>query len=451
MSDEQRARELLRRAAQLPDEILPPVQQLIRAGRRRRRLRSAQRTLAVGVVAALAVVIPQAIHAINAGPASNRPGRPVTRPPVMPSGPTGAQMAKFRWSKLPPSPLGPRQQAILTPAGRYLIELGGMRDGNSVNDGAALDLLTSRWHKIAAVDGNVGFDQAVTVWTGRYLFVTNGQEESCLAGKPVAPCLPDAGLYDPVTNRWTLTQLPRVMEGLDPVSVTWTGRVVVLAGLDAHHGRLAVAAYDPATGRWQVITPRLPVGHPPTWVYLTEAGGRVILWSGWLGSNPHADVAGVDVLAFNDAGPNPVGAWRTVTVNWPQAQTFSAAIFTGRSLLITPGSQWCSICATDYHIYRAYFVNPVTLGRTATVPYDTVGSSGPDYIWAGRTVIGIHFGRGNPVPYLLRHLGDYDPGTGKWRALPPAPGRAQPDVLPVWTGRELVVVTEQGTTLALHR
>ena len=445
MTDEQQARHLLLRAATLPDEIIPPVQQLIRQGRRRRKVRSAQRMLAVGAVAVLAIATPQVIHAINTAPPQ------WTSATAMDNGPTGTQLAKYRWSALPPSPLGPRQQTILALAGRYLIQLGGLRNGNFVNDGAALNLKTSNWHTIAAAPGNVGFDQAVTAWTGRELFVTNGQNASCPAGEPVAPCLPQAGLYDPVTDRWTVTQLPRAMDGLDPVSVTWTGRVVVLAGLDAQNGRLAVAAYRPATDRWQVITPRLPVGHPPSWAYLVATASRVILWSGWTGDNSRINEAGIDVLAFNDTAPNPVGAWHAIAGRWPQAESFGTAVFTGHEILITPGGQWCGICSTVYQIRRAYFVDPLTLRTRSTVPYDTVGSPGPDFIWAGRTIVGIHFGHGNPVPYLLHNLGDFDPGLGKWRALPAATGRAQPDVLPVWTGAELLVVTEQGTTLALHR
>lgn len=83
------------------------------------------------------------------------------------------------------------------------------------SDGAAFDVATGRWHRIARVTGNVGFTKAITAWTGRQLFVTNGVTASCLGGGPATQCLPHAGLYDPATNRWQTTLLPKQMEGLE--------------------------------------------------------------------------------------------------------------------------------------------------------------------------------------------------------------------------------------------
>ena len=173
VTDEEQARDLLARATRLPDGA-PPVQQLIRLGRRRRKVRVTQRTLAVGLVAVLAVVIPQAVRTTSGGPPS--PKQPASG---QPHGPTAAQIARFTWSKLPPSPLGPRQQPLLTLAGRYLIGSAAPHNGATGHDGAAFDLKTRRWHKIAPMPGNPGFYQALTVWTGRQLFVADGGTESC--------------------------------------------------------------------------------------------------------------------------------------------------------------------------------------------------------------------------------------------------------------------------------
>src|SRR5487761_1381070 len=70
-----------------------------------------------------------------------------------------------------------------------------------------------------------------------------------------------------------------VGDGLDLAAAVWTGRDVILAGVNASHGRLGVAAYDPAARHWQVITPVLPAGHPPRSVAMVSAAGRLILWS----------------------------------------------------------------------------------------------------------------------------------------------------------------------------
>lgn len=449
MSDEEQVRDLLQRATGLPDEITPPVRELIGRGRRRRKVRSAQRTLGVGIVAALAIATPQVIHTIDAAP----PPSTAASAGATYSGPSGAQLAKYTWSTLPPSPLGPRDQPTLVAAGRYVIELGGLRKGNTNNDGAAFDLKTRRWHKIAAVRANVGFDNATTVWTGSELFVTNGQVASCLGGEPVAPCLAHAGLYNPKSNRWTVTMLPRKMEGLFPTAAVWTGHVVVLAALDAHHGRLAVGAYNPATNRWQVITPRLPDGHPPAVIRLVATPYQVIMWSQWLVNKPnaHSNDAGVDVLGLPILRPNHLGPWHNMTGKWAQNRGVGPPVSFNAVILFPPSTQWCSLCTTSARVYNGFLANAFGLRRIVTIPLGPVGGTLPDWLWAGRTIISVVHGRGNPLPFKLTNIADDDLATNTWRLLAAAPGDAHTDALPVWTGRELLVVTEQGTTLALHR
>jgi len=185
-----------------------------------------------------------------------------------------------------------------------VIELGGLRNGGPTSDGAVFDLKTRRWHKIAAVPDDVGLDQAVTAWTGHELLVTNGQHVTCAPLAPTLKCVAHAGLYDPVTNRWSVTSLPGPMYGLALVAVVWTGRVVVLAALDARHGRLAVSAYGPATGRWKVITPRLPAGHRPALIQLVATYDRVLMWSQRVGKTEPDGLTdvGIDVLALPTPG-----------------------------------------------------------------------------------------------------------------------------------------------------
>jgi hypothetical protein len=443
MTDEEQARDLLERASRLPDEIAPPVQQLIQLGRRRRKLRSAQRTLAIGVVAILAAVTPQVINAINVAPAAGG------------SGPTGVEIAKFKWSALPPSPLGPRDDPLLVAAGSYVVELGGSHADRGFNNGAVFDLRTRRWHKIAAPGGgNVGFFDATAVWTGSELFVTNNLAPPCPKGKPAtAFCQPHAGLYNPVTNRWTVTQLPRALKGLGVVAAVWTGRVVVLAALDSQKGPLAVTAYNPATGRWQVITPHLPTGHPPAFIQLIATSNRVIMWSDWRPDEIQGtgNKSGIDVLAFDDRTANPVTPWRTLTGNWPQVRYPGSPVFTGNSILISPGSHWCIFPHCSHRLRNGFFVSPMTLRQTAVLPTGPLGLVVPRYIWADRTIIAVALGRGIPEPFRLTDLSDYDPGTHTWRSLAAVSKSIYTNTLPVWTGSELLVVTTRGGLLALHR
>jgi hypothetical protein len=227
--------------------------------------------------------------------------------------------------------------------------------------------------------------------------------------------------------------------------------VVVLATLDANRGRLTVGTYNPVTGRWQMITPDLPTGHPPRFVAMAATDNRVILWSGWAVEGPPNPTVGIDVLAFADDQSSLVGPWHNVTGKWPQGLVVSNPVYTGDSILLPPNRQWCSICLTVAHKYNGYFVNPVTLHRTATVPGGPLDQDVADFIWTGRTVIAVANGRGNPLPFKLTNLADYDPGTRTWRSLAAAPRADQTNSMPVWTGHELLVVTDQGATLALHR
>jgi hypothetical protein len=455
MTEEQQARDLLLRATRLPDEIEPPVQHLIKQGRQRRKLRSARRTLATAAAAVLAIVTPLVIGTISLSSPPAEPSKPDI-PNVFPqlgSGPDADGLAKFTWSALPPSPLGPRDKPLLTVAGPDVLELGGLRNDHPVNDGAAFNLKTGRWSKIAAVPGSVGFDQAVSVWTGRELFVTDGVPEFCKAAHSFPPevCTPHAGLYDPVHNRWSTTQLPRAMDGLDPVAAVWSGRLVVLAALDAAHGDLVVGAYAPATGRWQIITPHLPAGHPPSLIRMVATSEQVVMWSGWLVNKPSANDAGIDVFAFPDNRPDPVHPWRNVAGNWPQYRNLGPPIYTGNAILFPPAMHWCSICGGDYHVFNGFFVISGALDRTVSVRTGPFSFQLPAFVWTGRLIIAVVPGSGNPLPFKLTDLAEYNPSTSAWRPLAASPRDAHTDTLPVWTGSELLVVTEQGTVLALHR
>jgi hypothetical protein len=305
----------------------------------------------------------------------------------------------------------------------------------------------------------VGFWNAVTAWTGRQLFVTNGQEEPCLSipGHPGIPanCWPHAGLYDPVTNRWTETKLPVPMYGLYLMAAVWNGRDVILAGVNhVHHPTMSVAAYDPATNHWRMITPRLPVEHPTIDVSLVATPGRVILWSQWdyfHHVKPVAfDVSGVDVLSL---GPN--GTWSNVTDHWPQTQAITAPVFTGSAILVSPSPFWCDNCSIPGPIfYPGYFADPVTLQRTL-IPLGPLGQAhqaGPPFIWTGRTIIAINLNPRGGEPVLRRDdMALYDPATRRWQRLPAPPGRPTPAVTPIWAGNQLLLLSADGSLLWFHR
>lgn len=357
-------------------------------------------------------------------------------------------LAAFHWARLRPSPLGPRSQPILAWTGKELIELGGLRKGNTTQDGAAYDPATGRWHKIAPMRVNVGFDNATAAWTGHQLFVTNGQVASCLAGQPLSNCLPRAGLYDPATNHWTTTLLPKAMEGMSPQASVWTGRDVVLAAANENRGGMAVASYSPATRRWKVITPRLPSRHPAAFVALADAPGRVLLWAAWDRFKGNGLYWGVDVETLTRDG-----RWRDVTGDWPQDHSLTGFADTRRGILVSPSEFWCGPCPGPYVAFPGFFANPVTLHRTA-IKAGPLGQAVPLFIWTGRAIIAVNLGASVDGPGVRIRPDDmamYIPATKHWFRLAAAPGRPAVSVTPVWTGTELLTLTDRGRLLAFRR
>jgi hypothetical protein len=448
MTDEQQLQALLMAATELPDELPPPVQRLIRLGRRRRNLRAGLRTVTIGAVAALAVAAAPIIHALA-------PPRPV--PPTSPgeSGPSAAAIARYHWSTLPPSPLGARSNPVAAWTGKELLELGGYRHGRAVRDGAAFDPASGRWHSIAPVPGNVAVWSTIQVrsaWTGRQLFFF-GLAGSCFDKPPYLRCPHTAGLYDPATNHWTTTVMPAAMDGaFNSAVAVWTGHDIVVATVLTSLGRLRVASYDPATGRWRVITPVLR-DHPAREIAVVATSDRVIVWSQWDRFSNHRsgglDHAGVDVLALSRAG-----RWRDATGQWPQHESVTSPVFTGRSILVPPGQNWCGeICVLPYTWFPGYFANPVTL-RRSIIPLGPLDQALPAYVWTGRTIVAIDLeeittgpgGRIRPDDMAL-----YDPGTARWTRLAAAPGRPSFAAAPLWTGNELLALTDSGRLLAFER
>lgn len=362
---------------------------------------------------------------------------------------TGVLAYHWHWTALKASPLGVRYSPILVWTGGELIELGGLRKNITPASGAAYDPVTRRWRRIAQVHGNVGFANAVTAWTGRQLFVTNGQTASCRAGQPRSDCLPQAGLYDPAANRWSTTLLPRQLDGLAPMAAVWTGSHIVLAADNTNRGRLGVASYDPATGRWKVITPQLPRRHPARFPSLVATPSRLILWSLWdrimQFKNGASDRAGVDVLVLGQTGQ-----WRYVTGNWPH-ESVNSPVFTGHSILVSPGEIWCGlICIPPPTWFPGYFANPGTLHRSI-IPLGPLGRAVPAFIWTGHEVVAIDLY--DEISGYVRpdDLALYNPATGRWYPLPHPPGYPPLGTPPVWASHQLLVLTDHGALLAFRR
>jgi hypothetical protein len=476
MTDDQQLRSLLRLAAELPDDVQPPVGPLLRRARRTRRVRAVCSVLAVVAVTGAAFALPSAIRGLSRGsrgPTTSGHGK---------RGPTAAQLAHFRWSSLPPSPLGSRSQPLLTWTGKELIELGGIKNHMQQTDGAAFVPAAAQWHSIAPAPYNVGFSSGwtgrnysnvVDAWTGDELFVTNGDFESCAGSSSGSPamCYPHAGLYDPSTNSWSSTKLPKQMYGLDLQSAVWTGSDIVIAGTSccatfspnaatpAAHPRLGVAAYNPATNHWRMITPPLPARHLPISVAMVATHDRVLLWSMWsrtknIAFSGYGGGSGVDVLSL-DGGHR----WSTIARGWPQHGTVDNPSYAAGRILLPPSHLWCGLCGGDIGTYPAQVAAARTLTRW-TIPSGPLAlhhlDEPPVWLWNGSSVIAANtvasnYMRGQGQLVWITQIAAFDPVTWRWTAtLPTPPGEPPVAANPIWAGRQLLLLTASGGLLSFH-
>jgi hypothetical protein len=469
MSDEQQLRSLLTLAAEPPDSVQAPVPALLERARRHRTRRRRGIAAAAAAGATAVVLLAAGLPAVLGTVGGTRPS--ATAPSGLfpagqqhsPSGPTVAQIARYRWSALPPSPLGPRTSPLLTWAGNELIEIGGPgAPGTSPLAAAAYTPATGRWRIIAPVPSRLGATlwtrnapPPVTVWTGSELFLTDGSwgappPPGVQGGHPLigAPVL----IYDPTANTWTHTNLPVQMYLATPLAATWTGRDVVLAGVSSGH--VHVTFYDPATGRWTTADPALPAGHPARSVSLLAAGNRLLLWSWW--DRTHAFhqgasiTSGTDVLALGPSGP-----WQVVTGSWPQHEgPVAPPSYTGSQVLISASQIWCGLaCSPPPASIPGYFADPVNLHRTS-IPAGPLGQTEPTYIWTGRAIIA--FGGATisgPRGLTMRPgaMALFDPATSRWQRLPAVPGYPYPaGGAPLWTGTQLLYLTLKGCLLTFR-
>jgi hypothetical protein len=462
VNDEQQIRSLLALAAEPSDQVQPPVAQMVERGRRARKVRASMSVLSVAAVVAATFALPPIIRSLS--PGNSRPPGVVRHPPnlfpgYLPQqpGPSAAQLSHFRWSTLATSPLGRRSQPILAWTGRDLLELGGMRNWKFTNAGAAFNPSSGRWRRIAPAPNTIGLASAVATWTGHDLFVTNGHVPPDWPAALGAP----AGLYDPATNRWTTTELPRQLLGLVLRAAEWTGRNILVAAVGAsgnlgNPGRLAVASYDPSAKRWHVVTPRLPAGHHPVDLALVATPSRGILWSLWsrtkkISKNGYAISSGLDVLALAADG-----RWKTVTGGWPQQRTVEDPVYSNGTILVPPGQIWCGTCSHPYFDYPAYLTNATTLAERAVPAGPLVPHTGiepPIWLWNGRAALAANVltaGRDPAQRPWISQMAVFDAGPSRWTGLPIPRGRPAMAANPLWAGRELLLLIASGRLLAFH-
>ena len=419
--------------AHLPDDGPLAVAGQVQTARRGRQLQLAVTLLGIAALATSGLAFAAALRSSASLRISCQCGVPG---PV-----TASELSRAHWSALPRSPLGPRSDPIVAWTDPFLIELGGTRNGVIQRDGAVFDASVQRWRRIAAVPGSIGLNGAVSVSTSpvsRQLFVASDKV---------------AGLYDPVTNRWTTTKLPRQLAGLHLIAPVWTGYDVILAGTSgsAARPRLAVAAYQVADRRWQTITPRLPARHPARAVSMVATWHRVILWSMWSRRARTPDghiLSGVDVRVLHDH----MRQW-TPMRHWPQHRVVDGAVFAQFQILIPPGQYWYGGPGSSGES-PARFADAGSLALTAIPgsPLVTGPVTQPAiWLWNGNTVLAANVsGYSEAAPNgRLGSLAAYDFYSGRWHVLRRVPGGPALATAPFFARQQLLVLTLDGRLLFL--
>lgn len=241
---------------------------------------------------------------------------------------------------------------------------------------------------------------------------------------PVAPVLTGGGPWE---------QLPRppandIFQGPELGSAVWTGKELLLLADSAFTpppsmGPPDALAYDPATGGWRVLP------EPP--LRPDEDGGGVPVWTGTellLVSRTGSPLAyDADADRWRQLAPPPLGRRRTWTIQ----------AWTGRQLLVVGGT--CGSGVDD--LCRDGAAYDPAADTWTPVPGLAGGAIAPEAAsaWTGSELVVWSTTADKAGRSVANTASAYDPGAGRWRALPPAPITPRRLAALVWAGDRLLV------------
>jgi N-acetylneuraminic acid mutarotase len=346
--------------AQRPDEELPtPVSRRERPPGRRR---------AIATAIAICVLL-GGVTAV-AGTRSGHTHAPASRPRVVIRDP---------WRSLPPSPLGPRANAVAVWTGDDVLVWGGYR-GNpatplALQSGAAYHPTTKLWSKIA--DNQWAHPGAVGVWAEDrlYILAKNGGAK-----------------YNPTTNAWRdIARLPDGSGG-GFRAAAWTGTTLFGVLAEREVGTIAVARYDNGRNEWTI--------------------GKSLRASSQADQNSVSTVWTGKELVVSD-GASSVWAYDPTTDAWRALASLSQSATS--SSITSIGGKLVAVYVADDRLRAARAVG--SRWRTiADSPHTPITQ--PIAIDAGGTLVAIdRSGRSTPQRV--------DPSTGRWVSLdgyPLSPG-----------------------------
>ncbi len=314
----------------------------------------------------------------------------------------------------------------------------GEQLGRPLGDGARYNPQTRTWRPMSEEGAPAPRRGHTATWTGSEMIVWGGYGDtfysSSRARNPDDQVFGDGARYDPIADVWR----PMSAEGAPSPralhSAVWTGSEMIVWG---GPGLADGGRYDPAGDAW---LPLLGEDAPAdTGHYLLDSrpfgawtGAATLFWGGTTG--------GLYSPALDTWRSMPEMAPRELTgpTGVRDVGSYTVGAWTGSQLVVWGGY------ATRFVSYLAngavYDPNSNSW-QEIDGPPGMHGRAGNAAVWDGRDVIfwgGDSYAKGTSfTPY-----GDgarFNPTTGKWSILPPAPAAARYRHSAVWTGTEMIV------------
>ncbi|HPA80916.1 MAG TPA: hypothetical protein PLS95_08905 [Thermoanaerobaculales bacterium] len=297
--------------------------------------------------------------------------------------------------------------------GSEMIIWGGFSSGVS-RPGGIYDPATDSWRTLTEVGAPYGRENVTSVWTGSKAIFWGGEPD----GDPFTPGT--GGIYDPVTDSWSLTTTVNAPTNRYGHTAVWTGtEMIVFGGIGTD---TLAKRYRPATNTWANATlvnaPGARDHHAAVWT-----GTEMIIWGGFI--NDGITPTGGRYNPATDSWTPTDVAGSPVTRMWP------IGVWTGTEMIVWGGNDWLFL--GDLNDGGRY--DPTTDSWTPTT---LVGAPTPRIaqgVWTGSEL--VLWGGENDSSG-----GRYDPLTDSWRptTLVDAPEvRAGGRWSTVWTGTEMII------------
>jgi hypothetical protein len=402
-------------------------------------------------------------------------------------------VATNAWSELPRAPIEPGH--ALWTGSRIIV----LQDADPSGDGSAaasFDPLAAEWQVLAGPP--IDFNVASVTWTGREVILLSGLLNA--RNVPASPTV-DAMSLDPESGTWRVLPGTALDPGsfasayadgrlfawdygttwqtFDPNTETWSrdsklplnesecyvsGATVGSVVFDWNCGTPAIfddgawqtlrggpveetiysKAYKREIGVWR-FAGLVPAGDvlvlPLTGITLAESGEACYGCPGspesiWVYRPP----TGTSVSSERPSGAlwPGIGSGLTALPAAPRVLASSTQVWTGRELIVWGGNRRFG---DPPHFNEGYVFDASTLAWRDLQPSPLEGRSWAAGVWDGEEVLIWGGATGySPDDGSLADGAAYNPRTGGWPMLPPAPLDATPVLGSVWTGREMIVI-----------